>query len=99
MFENAVLFGCLDYQKLILDVIQLGGLYFVEVFSFTNVIIMLKDNLFQVSTNLTTYMCIAEVNVPVVGGHAGITILPLFSQVLFLPLPSNSMRTLLPMCG
>jgi malate/lactate dehydrogenase len=26
--------------------------------------------------------CPAEVNVPVVGGHAGITILPLFSQVL-----------------
>ncbi len=24
----------------------------------------------------------AEVNVPVIGGHAGITILPLFSQVL-----------------
>lgn len=25
----------------------------------------------------------AEVNVPVVGGHAGITILPLFSQVSY----------------
>ena len=25
----------------------------------------------------------SEVNVPVVGGHAGITILPLFSQVSF----------------
>lgn len=25
----------------------------------------------------------ADVNVPVIGGHAGITILPLFSQVLF----------------
>lgn len=25
----------------------------------------------------------ADVNVPVVGGHAGITILPLFSQVIF----------------
>lgn len=25
---------------------------------------------------------VAEVNVPVIGGHAGITILPLFSQVL-----------------
>ena len=25
----------------------------------------------------------AEVNVPVVGGHAGITILPLFSQVTY----------------
>lgn len=28
----------------------------------------------------------AEVNVPVVGGHAGITILPLFSQVTYLSL-------------
>lgn len=26
----------------------------------------------------------ADVNVPVIGGHAGITILPLFSQVLYL---------------
>ena len=28
---------------------------------------------------------VADVNVPVIGGHAGITILPLFSQVLILP--------------
>jgi len=28
-----------------------------------------------------------EVNVPVVGGHAGITILPLFSQVFIHSLP------------
>jgi malate/lactate dehydrogenase len=29
----------------------------------------------------------SEVNVPVVGGHAGITILPLFSQVFIHSLP------------
>lgn len=34
----------------------------------------------------------AEVNVPVVGGHAGITILPLFSQVILLPLTSIEYR-------
>lgn len=37
---------------------------------------------FQVDMSLVHLF--AEVNVPVVGGHAGITILPLFSQVLSL---------------
>lgn len=31
----------------------------------------------------------AGVNVPVVGGHAGVTILPLFSQVIFAALSKN----------
>lgn len=34
--------------------------------------------------NVEWFIGLADVNVPVVGGHAGITILPLFSQVLML---------------
>lgn len=61
-----------------LDVIQIKVPNSVEVSFLNNLIFLLK---ITCSNKLKICVWVAEVNVPVVGGHAGITILPLFSQV------------------